>query len=242
MQYKLGWIDEVTLTEIVKKRFAKPKEKNTLSTDPTLNITRRVLMNMHEEEISTIEGIVSWTKTIQNRIGLFHQDVLGSVAGWRNNGTAGGVIDLQSLAPVPLAGDRIVVAELKMRYNTIKASDECNTWDKLKDTVNIFGQKSTVGYIFQLVPKNREAYNEPWKVSKRSSCEYVRRADGVTAYHLVTGDPNALYNLLQHLPYIFIKAFPELEFKVDKTSLEEIQDFVQRSFISALPENSALFQ
>ena len=59
MQYKLGWIDEVTLTEIVKKRFAKPKEKNTLSTDPTLNITRRVLMNMHEEEISTIEGIVS---------------------------------------------------------------------------------------------------------------------------------------------------------------------------------------
>lgn len=239
MEFQLNWIDESVLIEIVKKRFARPKKKP-LNTDPTLNITRRVLMNMSEEEISQIEDMVSWTKTIQNRIGLFHQDVLGSAPGWENSGSTGGVIDLQSSATVPLVGDRIVVAELKMRYNTIKASDEHVVWDQLKDAVNVIGQKHTVGYLFQLVPKNRASYDREWKVSGRPTVKYVRCADGVTAYHIVTKDPNALYDLLQHLPYIFIKAFPELQLEVDDSRFEKIQDFVKRCFMNALPEKSAL--
>lgn len=79
---------------------------------------------MSKEEIGTIEKSVALTKTFQNAIGDFHQEVLGSAKGWRSTGTSGGVLDIMSDNPIKQAGNKKILAEVKMRYNTIKASDE----------------------------------------------------------------------------------------------------------------------
>lgn len=44
-------------------------------------------------------------------------------------------------------------------------------------------------------------------VSGRTPREHVRAVDGVTAYHMVTGNPNALFELIRAFPYVLQRAF-----------------------------------
>lgn len=55
--------------------------------------------------------------------------------------------------------------EVKMRWNTIKASDEKKVHDDLSDAVehNWGGEHPTVGYIAQIVPKTETLTTSPGK-------------------------------------------------------------------------------
>ena len=53
-------------------------------------------------------------KTIQNAIGIFHQEILGSFSGWKSLGT-GSVVDLVN-------EDLKIIAEVKNKYNTTKGN------------------------------------------------------------------------------------------------------------------------
>lgn len=206
-------------------------------TEPTLNIIRSFALSLSPEEIAEAERVVAATKTLQNAIGAFHQDVFGAINGWETTGIAGGVVDLKSSEPVPQAGNRKILAELKMRYNTIKASDEKKTWDALDSAAKVFGIRDHVSYIIQVIPKTLEPYDRPWKVSGRESKEHVRAVDGVTGYYYATGEENALKDLLLALPELLEEAFPHNE----SGSIESVNstDFVLAAFQSALPAHPA---
>lgn len=200
----LAWIDVDKLVTFAETRFGKSAKKveeasvDDLRVEPTLALVRAGLTGESVVNSDTVDLAVSITKTIQNAVGLFHQDVLGAVENWSSTGTSGGVIDLKGVSPV--TGETIV-AELKMRFNTIKASDEKNTWDGLKNAARVSGT-GVKAYIFQIVPKTTVPYDRPWAVSGRAPIEEVRCADGVTAYHLVTGSPTALFDLMRAMPYV----------------------------------------
>jgi len=200
----LSWIEIDVVVALALKRFRKSAEKvredalDTSRVEPTLAIVRSGLTGKSLQESESLDLAVALTKTIQNAAGMYHQDVLGAVPGWTSTGASGGVIDLKGISPVT---GRSIVAESKMRYNTIKASDEAKMWDKLKDAAAVAGG-GTLGYLFQIVPKYTGAYDRPWVVSGRNPIETVRCADGVTAYHLVTGHPNALFELMDVMPYV----------------------------------------
>lgn len=175
---ELSWIPTSTLVQIAKKRFQKAYCKAqdvanaNLQVEPTLAIARSFLTGVPLAEYRKADEIVSITKTLQNAIGDFHQDVLSNALGWQNMGTNGGKLDIRSNEPVPLAGNRIVVAEVKMRYNTIKASEEKNTYDAIKDAVAVLGgHRNVVGYLIQIVPKNKACYDKPWVPSGRTPLE-----------------------------------------------------------------------
>ena len=87
-----------------------------------------------EESLKALEA-QSAVKSLQNAVGNFHQKVLGNVSGWQDMGTSGGIYDISSKDKVAAAGNRKVLAEIKMRYNTIKASDEWQLHQKLADAV-----------------------------------------------------------------------------------------------------------
>lgn len=200
----LDWIDIDKVVEIALKRFRKSAEKvrsddlDASRVEPTLAIVRSGFTGKSLQESESLDLAVALTKTIQNAAGMFHQDVLGSVSGWESTGTSGGVIDLKGTSPVT---GKSIVAESKMRFNTIKASDEAKMWDKLKDAASVAGN-GTLGYLFQIVPKVLAPYDRAWAVSGRPVSESVRCADGVTAYHLVTGKADALFELMAAMPYI----------------------------------------
>ncbi|MCG7259190.1 MULTISPECIES: Eco47II family restriction endonuclease [unclassified Corynebacterium] len=247
--WTIDWITKDKVEAIARKSFAgairriKAKQKKNLQTDPTLVIALNALLDMPYKDVIRIADDVSIVKTLQNAIGDFHQAVLGAAHGWNDSGSSGGVFDIYSDEKIPLAGDRNVVAEVKMRYNTIKASDEAKTWDKLKDAVNSRGGSSQcVAYLIQIVPKTQESYDRPWKVSGRNQLPYVRCIDGTTAYHLVTGEPDALNQLLHALPAILKEIIQDpSDLDIDQTSL--ITDvYIDQSIQKSLPPQSALVE
>src|SRR5699024_4693663 len=102
---------------------------------------------------------------------------------------------------------------------------------------------------FQIVPPRDEPTDEPWVVSGRNPDPNVRRADGATAYHLVTGDPNAFYDLFKILPDVFVEAFERIRTKQRKKnpSYDFVNiknnvsaEFIQRALEGTIPSSSAL--
>lgn len=208
----LDWISIERVVEIAKKRFAGSLKRIrgdiaiASRVDPTLSLFRAGFTGQTLVIDDDTDFLVSITKTMQNAIGLFHQDVLGEVVGWKSTGAAGGAIDLHGVSPLT---EGSILAEVKMRWNTIKASDEAGVWDDLKHAATIAGKGSNA-YVFQIVPQTNDPYDRPWKVSGRVPIERVRCADGVTAYHLVTGKPTALFELLEALPAVITRVLDDL--------------------------------
>ncbi|MGJ4116814.1 Eco47II family restriction endonuclease [Corynebacterium macclintockiae] len=245
--WTIEWIAKEDVDHIVRKSFAgairklKSKKEKILQTDPTLVIALSSLLDLPYERVTRIADDVSVVKSLQNAIGNFHQEILGAVSGWKSTGSRGGVFDIYSEDKVALAGNRAVLAEVKMRYNTIKASDEAKTWDKLKDQVSSRGGGSQcVAYLIQIVPKTQEPYDRPWKVSGRNPLPYVRCVDGTTAYHLVTGVPNALSQLLHALPAVFKEIVEDADSsEFDQTNLIT-NVYIDHAIEQSLPPQSAL--
>lgn len=239
----LTWVDTDILVDIAVKRFEKAALAAALAetearVEPTLAIVRSALTGVPLSESNELDVAVSLTKTIQNAVGLFHQDVLGSVLGWQTTGSSGGVVDLKGTSPVLPPGRAKLVAEVKMRYNTIKASDEKEMWDKIDAAARVMG--AAAGYIFQIIPKSTAPYDRPWVVSGRTPNERVRAADGVTAYHIVTGVPNALNELIHAMPYVMTMAVARLRGDGSATALQfqHDQPLVTEIIESSLPSRS----
>ncbi|WP_420734595.1 Eco47II family restriction endonuclease [Brevibacterium luteolum] len=240
----LQWVDVDDIIASARHRFGKARDAIRQdavvdSVEPTLAIVRSILTGLSLEDSGDVNKAVSITKTLQNAVGLFHQDVLSSAHGWKSLGTGGGVLDIESVEPVDIVGGKKVLAEVKMRYNTIKASDQGATWDQLDRAARLHGVSEYVAYLFQIVPNARKAREEPWKVSGREARDHVRVADGVTAYHIVSGDPRALFDLLKLMPYVLQKAFGSFE-ESDYTPGDEAM--IAHLYASSLPTHSALIR
>lgn len=242
----LPWLPFETLCEIVDSTFQssikKVQEPTADVYDPTLLVTYSSLTNTPVEDTVKQLQQTSSIKTMQNAIGAFHQRVLGSVQGWTDSGPRGGGFDIMSEDKVPAAGNRKVLMEVKMRWNTIKASDEHYTHQRLAEAVKHFGgQKEAVSYLAQIISAKNRAYDEPWTVSGRTPVEHVRAADGKTVYHMVTQHPTAFEDLLRALPHAFNhvlgqQSVPHLDFSnaIDIAMLDERIELALPAF-SALP-------
>lgn len=66
-------------------------------------------------------------KTMQNFVGDFHQEILGHCAGWQNMGK-GMIIDLVN-------ANKMIIAEVKNKHNTISGGDLFNLYDSLERLV-----------------------------------------------------------------------------------------------------------
>lgn len=199
--YGLDWIDQDKLYAITEKVFASSirkvgETKLSAPPDPFTIATQAVLFNQDPSSMMAFEKLRSVNKTISNAVGNFHQEVLGLAGGWENLGTSGGVVDL-IVRETPTS--KPIHVEVKNRYNTIKASDEKEIWDKLDMLART---NNSTSYIVQIVPKTPERYDRPWVVSGRPKKENVRCCDGATAYAWAFGIDNALEQLYEVFPDI----------------------------------------
>lgn len=243
--HDLPWLSFETLCQIVDSSFRssikKVQKPSEAVHDPTLVVAYSSLTNTPVKD--TVEQLqqTASVKTMQNAIGTFHQRVLGAVNGWTDSGPQGGGFDIMSEGKVAAAGNRKVLMEVKMRWNTIKASDEHHTHQRLAEAVKHFGgPKEAVAYLCQIIPAKNRSYDEEWVVSGRTSQEQVRAADGKTTYHLVTGFPNAMEDLLRVLPFAFNhvldkQQLPHLDFS-DRVDIAMLDERLKLS----LPDSSAL--
>ena len=227
--YGLDWLDEAALFEITRTTFAKvfsaPKRKP-LPPDPFTLVAHAVVTGEGLARARAFERERAANKTLSDNVGYWHQRVLGLSPNWIETGASGGKIDLRTVPGCEPPGvGKPVFAEVKNRFNTIKASDEKNVWDDLDA---IARANDAVAYLFQIVPKQPEPFDRPWQVSGRKAKQIVRHCDGVTAYAMVFERPTALFEIFAALPAIF----EEITGRHVNFSASEIEDL----FYGSMPE------
>ncbi len=185
--------------------------------DPFTALFQMQLLGIQPEDWPLIEQNRQIEKSLQNEIGKFHQRILGEISGWKNLHT-GSVVDL-------VCEQRRIVAEVKNKHNTLKASDQAGLYDKLHDLVRKKGQSFAgfTAYYVEIIPKTTTRYDTPFTPpdnttgTRKAEDMLIRRIDGASFYALVTGQHDALQQLFHALP----KAFAALGLPAVEHSLLE---------------------
>lgn len=221
--YGLLWINNQTLFEVTLKNFTKvykevnkpldlAKSKNAI--DPFTAIFQiGGSPALDFESWVAAEKTRQSVKTLQNAVGAWHQAVLGLADGWQDKGSSGAVFDVESTEPQLGFGlnpekPTNVIIEVKNKHNTIKASDEHSTHQKLHQQAS--SRPNTVAYLIQIIPKGKTRYNRQWVPSQAFNSPKVFVADGATAYDLIFKEKDALKQLYSVLPAILQDVREEL--------------------------------
>jgi hypothetical protein len=130
-------------------------------------------------------------KSLQNKIGEFHQKILGSVGDWEDLGD-GGRADIFSKK-------HKIIAEIKNKHNTTNSTSSLGSYDALASLIDNREQyKGFTAYFVQIIRKNRQQYNDCFtprdskNKTNRPKREDIRIIDGKSFYQLITGEETGL--------------------------------------------------
>lgn len=134
-------------------------------------------------------------KTLQNEIGDFHNNVLGSVKGWTSL-VKGNEIDL-------IKNDNSVIAEIKNKYNTVSGGKLVDHYVEFDNLVNKKASRyyKATAYYVKIIPKKPITFDIPFtppdkaKGNRKPVDKRIREIDGRSFYKLVTGLDDALDQL-----------------------------------------------
>lgn len=137
-------------------------------------------------------------KTFEQKIGEFHQKILGSVDGWNDLGVGDD-------SRVDLSNDsQTIFIELKNKHNTCNSDSLAKVRDKLLSIVNL--NDNATAYWAYIVPgtKSRQGY-QLWEKSNKVIHPRLYKAWGAEVYNIVTGDANNLFKTYNALDSVILK-------------------------------------
>ncbi|MFA6304537.1 MAG: Eco47II family restriction endonuclease [Patescibacteria group bacterium] len=164
-------------------------------------------------------------KTMQNAIGDFHQEILGSIPGWKNLGVGGG-LDVINL-------EKEIIAEVKNKFNTTKGNHKVEIYDAIKMTLKNNQHKDFTGYFVEIIPQGKRIYDKPFtppdnKTKKRRPVNNkIRVIDGVSFYALATGRKFALQELFEVLPKVISENH---KYNLNKAETAQYFELFKRAF------------
>lgn len=208
------------------KKNAKDSGRNVI--DPFATIFTLSFFNMKHEHWLRMEEFRKRDKTLTNALGIFHQQILGSVDGWQDLGTKA-VVDLVN-------DNRKIIAELKNKYNTVKGSDKINIYNALRsciyDKVSRF--RGYQAYYVTIIPQKSDGILRPFVPSDNKSGKKpaedtsIMEIDGKRFYALVTGSETALEDLFNVLPTILTSE--QFNLRLDDQSKEMVVKLFKDAF------------
>jgi len=127
---------------------------------------------------------------------------------------------------------RRIIAEIKNKHNTIKASDKIGLYDSFKNLVLAKTGKyhEYTAYYVEIIPKTPVRYDKLFTPSDRKTgyqaqeSKLIRQIDGASFYALATGHNNALALLYDALPQaidICLQRNGKSLSKIDKSAFKE---------------------
>lgn len=131
-------------------------------------------------------------KSINNSIGTFHEEILGSINGFQKGNLSG--YDIK-------ADDDSLFADIKNKHNTMNSSSAQSLFEKLANYADTYKQAKC--YWVQILAKS--SFTEKWQGDingKEYSHSRVYKISGDQFYALLTKDDEALYRLYQVLPKV----------------------------------------
>lgn len=165
-------------------------------------------------------------KSMQNSIGDFHQDILGSIIGWKNLGVSGGLDVLNE--------EMKIIAEIKNKFNTTKGNHKTEIYDAIEAKLSNKKYSGFTGYYVEIIPQSRKTYNKPFtpsdnKVNKqRPINEKIRIIDGASFYSLATGSRHALKELFGVVPVVLKNVY---KYKISKKDIADYGDLFERAYL-----------
>lgn len=158
------------------------KKRNRNVVDPFSSLLVASAFELDEAaNLISLQNAESGLRGMSNALGRFHQNILASVAGW-NDHDAGYDLECQ---------ERCILAEVKNKWNTMNTGNRREVERELETAIR---QKSGKwnGYLVLVIPKTPVRHET--QISPR-----VYEIDGASFYHKVTGEPNAIHDLFEHL-------------------------------------------
>lgn len=187
-----------TLDENITPTSILTESKNTI--DEFKTIFDVCVNQISFDEWSKIELTRQQDKTINNKIGEFHQELLGKVNGWVDLGVGDETeIDLKK-------EDNTVFIELKNKYNTMNSSSEKTCREKLEKVIEKY--PDATAYWAYVISKNYKSECRVWKYQQRED-ERIKRISGDKLYEMITGDPQALEKTFDAIPKAIVEILSE---------------------------------
>ncbi len=194
--------------------------------DPFSAIFDGVVDGISFEDWLKREKVRQVQKTVQNAIGEFHQEVIGSIPGWQNLGT-GNLVDVCNT-------NLNIIAEIKNKHNTVKGSDRIVIYDDLLHALGMPNYQNFIAYYVEVVPqkdKKKLIYNRPFTPAdkktgtRRPPNQNIIIIKGQDFYDMDTGIPGALSMLFDILPEVISKITGvEPLSQVEKTNFRTLFD------------------
>lgn len=187
--------------------------------------------SMNEKALIQSEIARQTDKTINNAIGIFHEEVLGGIEGYERGKLDG--YDIKAL-------DNTLFADIKNKHNTMNSSSAEALYQKLEKFADNYPKSKC--YCVQIWAK--KSFCEPWNgIINGSHYNHERlfKISGDKFYELLSGQKDALYQLYNVLP----KAIDEFLHKAKKkgkkankrgSALDEITKSAEQSQRSIIDE------
>lgn len=200
---------------INKKKFYKNKiDVIKLTFDAKLN-------NIDEEALIQTEILRQVDKSINNAVGVFHEQILGGINGFEIGNFSG--FDIK-------ADDNTLFAEIKNKHNTMSSSATEAVFQKLARYAD--DNKKANCYLVQILAK--KSFKEKWAgiiSGKEYSHSRIFKISGDQFYALLSGQQDALLQLYKVLP---------LAIKDYLCSIEENKKIAENSAIDEIKSETAV--
>lgn len=160
-------------------------------------------------------------KTINNKIGEFHQELLGKVEGWVDLGVGDSTeIDLKK-------EDNSIFVEIKNKHNTLNSSSMKICRQKLENVIEEY--PDSTAYWAYIIGKKYKSENRVWKYQGREN-EKIRRISGDYLYKIVTGNSSSLEKVYEAIPNAVVDLLGE-DYKLstyDERIVKEFQEYIYK--------------
>ncbi|MGD9569447.1 MAG: Eco47II family restriction endonuclease [Sedimentibacter sp.] len=176
-------------------------------------------------------------KSISNAIGLFHQQLLGSIDGF---------CETPELPCDVKKCDNTIFAEIKNKHNTMNVRSAAGVYEELEGLAKSYPQANL--YLVEIIAK--KSTDEVWEQTineKKLSHPRIHKISADKFYELATGKKNAFKQLCEVLP-IAIEDFIKLNNLEEKLigdkkqkkhhKISEIEDQVDKEIIDEIFNNS----
>lgn len=205
------------------KSILKSKESNFLknSLDPFSALIQVHHLDNSIGDWKKMELDRQTSKSLQNKIGAFHQSLLGSFHTFKEleKGNTGDIISFE----------KNIVAELKNKFNTVKGSDKKEIYDELSDALK--KHPGFTAYYVEIISKDQKRYNHEFtpsdnrKGGNRPSNSKIRIVDGSTFYDIASGEQGTLEKI-----YIEIVNYMQSKHSLSEESGKELVKIFKTTF------------
>jgi len=226
MKYKyVDFISDDYLLECIgnlHKAYLKAKSNITkksfyLNKVDTIKLTFDAKFNdIDEESLIQSEILRQIDKSINNSIGIFHEQILGGIKGFEAGKLSG--FDIK-------AEDDTLFADIKNKHNTMNSSAAEALFQKLARYANDY--KKAKCYWVQILAKG--SFCELWSGNingKEYSHSRVYKISGDQFYALLSGQDDAMFQLYKVLPFAikdYLKSSENSEDIAENSALDELK-------------------